>query len=250
MAFRLTEYEKLLKNLAGSGRPLRTVAGFLIAPDKKSIVLRHDVDRWVGRSLAMARLEYENKVASSYYFRYRSGFPTQIIREIKAMGHEVGFHYETLSAAKGEPRIALTMFLNQLDEFRLCADCQTICAHGRPLSQWFSGDMAGTFLGAADGLIGDASATMPADFVVYLTDAGGGWNDTAVNLRDKVGVMPIGVDPLNDESLALTIKERMTIYLNIHPERWCDGPIGLVTQSSLDVAAGFVKFFIKRSRNY
>jgi hypothetical protein len=250
MAFRLIEYEKLLKNLAASGRPFRTVADFLIAPDNKSVVLRHDVDRWVGRSLAMARSEYQKKVASSYYFRYRSGFPAKIIREIKAMGHEVGFHYETLSDAKGDPHIALTMFLNQLDEFRLCADCQTICAHGRPLSQWFSGDMAGTFLGAADGLIGDASATMPEDFVVYLTDAGGRWNDTTVNLRDKVGVMPVGLDPLNEKSLAQILGKQKSLYISTHPEGWCDNSINLAARSSFELVAGLIKLILRKIRNH
>lgn len=250
MAFRLTEYKKLLENLAEFGRPFRTVESFLSAPDKKSIVLRHDVDRMVKRSVAMARLEHENNIAASYYFRYRNGLPKNALLEINAMGHEVGFHYETLSDAKGEPHIALDMFLEQLDKFRLIADCQTICAHGRPLSRWFSGDMAGTFLVAANKLIGDASESMPSDMLIYLTDTGGKWNHPTVNLRDRVGDMQAGINPLNKKSLSRILEEEKSLYVSTHPERWCNNSIDLAAQSSLDIVANLIKRLLRKTRNY
>jgi len=59
------------------------------------VILRHDVDRLPANSLATARMEHETGIRGSYYFRVvTESYEEQVIREIYALGHEIGYHYE------------------------------------------------------------------------------------------------------------------------------------------------------------
>ena len=53
-------------------------------------------------ALRMAELEHELGIQSTYYFRFPYTFKPDIIRKIQALGHEVDYHYEVLSKAKGD----------------------------------------------------------------------------------------------------------------------------------------------------
>jgi hypothetical protein len=246
MAFRLSQYADLVVNLQASGRPVRTVVDFLLRPDRNSIVLRHDVDRNVGRAVRLAELENRLGICSSFYFRRgKNGFPVTAIREMAAMGHETGFHYQTLSIALGDAAIATELFLRQLSEFRKIASCQTICAHGKPMSPWFNGDIATELVESASGIIGDASASMPVDQITYLTDAGGRWNSPAVNLRDRVGSMLLSLDPLVSQDLAQLLECEVSLYISTHPERWCASGSGYLVQVCIDTGASMVKTLLR-----
>ena len=64
------------------------------------IVLRHDVDRLPQNSLKTAQIEHELGIHGSYYFRIvPESFDEKIIREIAALGHEIGYHYEDVDLA-------------------------------------------------------------------------------------------------------------------------------------------------------
>ena len=60
------------------------------------------------RALVTAKIEHELGIKSTYYFRMiKSVFKPQIIRQINEMGHEIGYHYETLSEANGNTKKAI-----------------------------------------------------------------------------------------------------------------------------------------------
>ena len=68
----------------------------------ESLVLRHDVDLLPGNSLRTARLEAEKGMFGIYYFRaVPESWDEGIIRGIAALGHEVGYHYESLTTCDG-----------------------------------------------------------------------------------------------------------------------------------------------------
>ncbi|WP_269849870.1 hypothetical protein [Methanosarcina horonobensis] len=72
---------------------------------ERFVLLRHDVDRMPGRALATAQIEHELGIKATYYFRTSENvFKPDIIRQIRDMGHEIGYHYETLSEAKGDKK--------------------------------------------------------------------------------------------------------------------------------------------------
>jgi hypothetical protein len=62
-----------------------------------TLILRHDVDQQPRSALAMARVERELGVRSSWYFRWRTAHPI-VVDALRGSG-EVGLHYETLTRA-------------------------------------------------------------------------------------------------------------------------------------------------------
>lgn len=70
-------------------------------PDRDFLVVRHDVDITPWSALRMAELEAEEGVRTTYYYRLHAPFYNLMdeaavasVREVAAMGHEVGLHYE------------------------------------------------------------------------------------------------------------------------------------------------------------
>lgn len=98
MDFTFSVYKHLLVAVQPCGYSFQTFADFIQSPKKKTIILRHDVDRLPDNALQMARLEHEAGIAATYYFRaVPESWDESIIREIASLGHEVGYHYENLS---------------------------------------------------------------------------------------------------------------------------------------------------------
>jgi len=55
-----------------------------------------------------------------------------------SLGHEAGYHYESLVKAGGDFSEAIKMFEVELNRLKQIADIKTICAHGSPFSRWDS----------------------------------------------------------------------------------------------------------------
>ncbi|NBJ14100.1 MAG: PEGA domain-containing protein [Dehalobacter sp. 4CP] len=91
-------YEGFLDEIILFGyKPIRVMDYYNHAPiTKKTIVLRHDVDVSAEDALAMAKIEHLRGVKSTYYFRWCTADP-EVLKEVRALGHEVGLHYETLA---------------------------------------------------------------------------------------------------------------------------------------------------------
>ncbi len=100
MDFTLKTYHKLLTTLQEGGYGFQTFSDFIGKPEKPVVVLRHDVDRLPGNALDMAQLEKKMRISGSYYFRTVPGsWDAEIIKKVHDLGHEVGYHYETMSKA-------------------------------------------------------------------------------------------------------------------------------------------------------
>jgi hypothetical protein len=78
----------------------------------KFVILRHDVDARPLNSLRTAQIEASLGIRGTYYFRCREGgFEEENIRIIASLGHEIGYHYETVDQAF---KIQLTKGTRQL----------------------------------------------------------------------------------------------------------------------------------------
>ena len=105
-------------------------------------MIRHDVDRLSANSLRFAIIESELDIMGSYYFRVSPRrLKPFIIDEIAKLGHEIGYHYEDLSNAKGDPEIATGLFEKNLKKLRQYYPVKTICMHGSPLSRYDNRDL-------------------------------------------------------------------------------------------------------------
>ena len=99
--FTLDSYRKLLDSFREAGYGFQPFAEYLERPAERAVILRHDVDKRPGYSVRFARIEEERGIRGTYYFRIRHGrWEEEAIREVHALGHEVGYHYETLQRSK------------------------------------------------------------------------------------------------------------------------------------------------------
>jgi len=241
--FTLSAYRQLLNALQQSDYAFHTfeewcegkVAG-------RYVLLRHDVDLKAGRSLVTAKIEAEMGIRATYYFRIvpQSNQP-EIIREIAALGHEIGYHYEDLSLFNGDNGKAFDHFKTQLTYFRRFYPVKTICMHGSPVSKFDNRDLWKLNDYRELGVIGEpyldflsTPAVLNGD-ITYFTDTARMWDGGKYNVRDK--------SVISDQS-SVTSSKMKTIhstfdfveYINngpiengmmitTHPQRWTDQPL-------------------------
>lgn len=227
--FTVEKYGELCMTLLDAGYQTTTLKGYLTlcADDtaQNIAIMRHDVDRKPLNALKMAKLENELGICSSYYFRYPYTFDVDIIRKIEKMGHEVGYHYEVLSKAKGDYERAIALFEQELAEFRKVCDVSTMGMHGSPLSKYDNRELWRIYDFKDFGILGEAYLSI--NDVSYFSDTGRSW-DRKNKMRD---FMPDGRDgsiPVDttDELMGLIRSKRLErLYILVHPERWASGGV-------------------------
>ncbi len=249
-------YSSILNTLKSSRRVIGGVADFWENQQTARVILRHDADRWVQQSIRLARLENQHGVKATYYFRATpSGhFPVQAIQTIANLGHEVGYHYETLSLCKGDRIKALELFAQNLETFRQIAPCTTVSMHGAPLSPYDNLALLKDIDLRTFGLVGDAVLSFLSEDVIYYTDTGGTWNaDEKMNMRDRIhssATAPLGVFPGSSPAFSTLLETSPSImYISSHPERWAHNQFNLLICRTLDFAAITIKHrLVQKSR--
>lgn len=239
--FMFGKYRVLCRTLLDQGYAIVPVIEWLcrddtgMIPGPRVAVVRHDVDRKPGKALVMAELEHTLGIRSTYYFRYPSSFEPEIIRQISAFGHEIGYHYEVFSKAKGNPEKAIHLFEQELGILRTVCEIRTICMHGSPLSRYDNRDLWNYYDIRDYGIEGGAYLSFQDSTLRYFTDTGRSWNG-AHSVRDVMhGVEPPipSVETTDDLIAWIITSGEDRLYLTVHPERWAirDG----------EWIAGFVK---------
>jgi hypothetical protein len=193
--------------------------------DDKRVILRHDVDRFPLQTQQMALMEAANNICSTYYFRViPSVYKPEIIREVAALGHEIGYHYEDLSLCGGDSKKSIEHFERSLDKLRKFYPVKTICMHGSPLSKWDNKTIWQLYDYKKYGIIADTSVDVDYQKVFYITDNGRAWNRTSVSVRDKVDSsynIPIN----NSYHLIDLVKKGKIpnqVMINAHPDTFFD----------------------------
>ncbi|AKB17605.1 hypothetical protein [Methanosarcina sp. WWM596] len=232
--FTLTKYESLLQAIKETDYSTCTVYDFLKDIPEKCIIFRHDVDRAVNRNLAMAKLEHSYGIKSTYYFRHiEETFKPDIIRQMAGMGHEIGFHYEVMDKANGNPEKAIEIFREELEDLRKIAKINTVCMHGNPLTPWSNRDLWQKYDFRDFGLTGEPYLSIDYNKVFYLTDTGRTWADLKIRVKDTIdksgGELKVNakVDlkaiSSTDDVIHLIRTEKVSrICLLVHPNRWCE----------------------------
>ena len=108
----------------------------------KSHRIRHDVDLRPEFSLRVAQVEAEMGFRATYYFRsMHFESHAEVIKAIVALGHQAGYHYESLTTCKGDMEAAYEDFCRNLERLRGLVPVSTACAHGSPRSPYNSQSM-------------------------------------------------------------------------------------------------------------
>lgn len=246
MDFTIMRYKELLGSLKNAGYTFLPYREFLNNNEDKVIVLRHDVDARKLHSLAFARIQNEMGISGTYYFRVvPQSWDEEVIREIAALGHEIGYHYEDIDLAarnSGRPSRelndewlaaeAIKLFEQHLEQFRKIARVDTICMHGSPRSP-FDNKMVWNYYNYRDyGIIGEPYFDTDFSKVCYITDTGRRWDGHKVSVRDKAPARGNeGDNPFSGLSFHSTadIIEALhkgtfpdRVMMTFHPQRWTD----------------------------
>ncbi|SEO78625.1 hypothetical protein SAMN05216388_101954 [Halorientalis persicus] len=208
-------------------------------------VLRHDMDRKPRNALAMARIEAERGVESTYYVRtIDKTFRPTLIERIAALGHEIGYHYEDLDRADGDPRAALASFERELGRLRGLVDVETVCMHGNPLSPHDNRDLWEHADPADYDLLGEAYLSLDFTDVTYFSDTGRTWRDGDLKVKDHTmgeGDKRVQVDTTPELAGLLLSGGVDRVCLLSHPNRWAGSRPEWLVEGAKDAAINAVK---------
>lgn len=216
-----------------------------------SLVLRHDVDLLPANSLRTARMEAEKGMMGIYYFRaVPESWDEVVIRGIASLGHEIGYHYESLTTCDGDIDRAYEDFCRNLEALRKLVPVKSICMHGSPRSPYDSKEIWQKYDYHALGI--ETEPYLDTDFskVFYLTDTGRRWDGYKVSVRDKIPQFQdewtargLVFHTTNDVIDGLR-QERIPkdLMVTVHPQRW--NPFGFAWCKEL--ALQNVKNIVKR----
>ena len=225
------------------------------------VILRHDVDARPQNSLRLARLEHTLGIRGTYYFRIPHTFQPSIIQEIASLGHEIGYHYETMATIVKEGmrerrdeetkrrrdgetkrmKSAYELFVENLCKFREIVPVTTICMHGSPLSRYDNREIWQKYDYRDLGITGDAYLDIDFNRVAYFTDTGRRWNGAEVSIRDKVSG-PFQFNLKTTEELIRAIPQFPDqVMITIHPQRWNDAFLPWAGELLLQNAKNIIK---------
>lgn len=217
------------------------------------VILRHDVDLKPQNSLEVAKDEKNIGAKASYYFRaVPESWDDRIIREIHQMGHEVGYHYESLTTCHGDVPQAFDDFKKNLEQLRKLVPVSTICMHGSPRSPYDSKDIWKQYDYRSLNIIGEPYLSTDFSKMLYLTDTGRRWDGYKVSVRDKIeGYQEEwnakGWSFHSTDDIITALQENRLpncIMITTHPQRWFDFGIGWVKELMLQNAKNIVKAVI------
>lgn len=232
MDFTPTTYTLLLTELLKSG--FKSTLRF--SSDNQEMILRHDVDKKPIFSLRTAQIESNLGISAIYYFRNVSeSWDSTIIRNIAQLGHEIGFHYESLTTCNGDIDAAYLDFLKGVQKLSdlIGKPIKTICMHGSPRSPYDSRDIWKQYDYHTIGI--DYEPYMDTDWskILYLTDTGRCWDGYKVSVRDKIPSYQDTwiqqglsfhstsniIDALQNPQHPLSLSQK-SLIITTHPQRW------------------------------
>ena len=248
--FTLYKYRQLCEEMLKSEYIVSTVVSYLenSNPGCDTVVLRHDVDLKPERALQMAQLEGELGIRSTYYFRMIEGiFQPRIITGIAEMGHEIGYHYETMDKAKGDYEEAIKIFVQELEELREIVGIKTICMHGNSRTKWDNRDLWGRYDFKEHGIVGEAYLSF--DNIIYLSDTGRTWSGKH-KVKDWLPSagrdctkrkMTMSVSSTDDLIGLMKRLRGENVYIQAHPNKWTDNRTGWTLNLLRDTMGNRVK---------
>lgn len=256
MDFTRKKYTELLVELKKAGYRFKTYSEYCLEkPTGRFVVVRHDVDLRPDYSLATAKIEHGLGVRAVYYFRaVPESWDENIIKEIASLGHEIGYHYESLTTCNGDVEAAYIDFCDNLRRLRGLAEVKTICMHGSPKSPYDSKDIWKKHSFKELSIIGEPYLTTDFSTMLYLTDTGRRWDGYKVSVRDKVagyqeqwcreGYSYHATNEIIGDLQQKLLPEQL--MLTTHPQRWMNFGLGWLKELALQNAKNVVKSWIVR----
>ncbi|WP_157237874.1 hypothetical protein [Desulfobacter curvatus] len=169
-----------------------------------------------------------------------------MIRKLVRRGHEVGYHYETLTRAKGDCFLSISLFEEELEMLRRIVNIKTISMHGSPLSKWNNMDIW-KFYDYKKYDVDEILLSIAYFNIHYFTDTGRSW-ERSYNIRDRVGSISPQNSICSTEDLIeyLQFKIEGPVFINVHPNRWTSGFFNLCISIFSDWGINQIKRMISK----
>lgn len=222
----------------------------------------HDVDLRPAYALRIARIESEQHLHATYFFRVRH-FDSHCatIKAIASLGHAVGYHYESLTTCNGDIDAAYSDFCRNLERLRSLAPVETACAHGSPRSPWNSQDIWKQYDIHALGISYEPMLDTDFSRTLYLTDTGRRWDGYRVSVRDKV---PGWQEQWEREGLSFHSTDDIihalrqvehpihskALLLNTHPQRWMPVGMAWMAEAGMQWGKNIAKRLVVLNQNH
>lgn len=245
-------YERLCQAVISSGYEICTVSGCIKGSCENKVCFRHDIDRFPKNAVCMAELESSLGIKSTYYVRMVYGvFSQDLACRLSSLGHEVGYHYETLVKSKGDFDEARRLFIRELkilEDTGICID--TAAAHGSPLSGYDSKKIMSKEFLLQSGLAGEAYLSIDYNHMAYYTDTGRSWSACDTNIRDRVdsdASWPV-INTLDELIALIESRQLPSICVQTHPERWAYNNLTLLRSRLFDNSTSIAKQILRKVR--
>lgn len=191
---------------------------------KDYIILRHDVDKWPENAVELAKIENKYGLKSTYYWRnVKHVYTPSMIKEQAGLGHEIGYHYETLAQANGDYEKALAIFIEWLEKLRQEAEVSTICMHGSRFTKWDNRHLWNKYDFKDYGITGEPYLSIDYSAIKYISDSGGSWLNKGQRTRDNINDIDnelVYSTPYLIDLIKKGKYDKMVILA--HPDRWND----------------------------
>lgn len=247
MDFTLEKYDELCRAFVDSGYQAIGIADYLSRNTdtlpEYFVLLRHDVDSRTSHALKLAKIEKKYEQIATYFFRtIPSVFEPSTIQEISELGHNIGYHYETLGQTNGNMEQALTLFQQELEKLRQITPVKVASMHGAPLKPWDNRDIWKHAVPEDFDLLGEVYRDIDYSVINYYNDTGRSWNPHRYNMRDHTSHLPPKNVETTDELITLIRSRKLkNISLLVHPERWSENYFRWSLQLTRDVIINLIK---------
>ena len=248
MDFTLRKYNQLLQALIESGIQFR---------------LRHDVDLCPQNSLRTAVIENKLGLRAIYYFRMvPESYNESIIKDIASLGHEIGYHYESLTTSNGDITAAYHDFCENLGKLRRLAPITSICMHGSPRSPYDSRDLWKHYDYHELGINYEPYFDTDFSHTLYITDTGRRWDGYRVSVRDKIpqyqeqwekqGLIFHTTDDIIAQlknPISPLMQSQYAMLITTHTQRWNPFGFSYVKELFIQTIKNWIKRYIIKARN-
>lgn len=179
--FKIDHYRELIQGALGLGYRFATFSEHEAVSEHRLILMRHDIDLSVDNALNFARIEADLRVRATYFVRVHARHYNPFeyhtyrkLREIEALGHEIGLHYEPgFADAVGEEPAAMVRREKAILEALFAHPIVSAAAHLPAKSgMTVTEDNLATF-----GLRYEAYTPRFREAFKYLSDSNGRWRE-------------------------------------------------------------------------
>ncbi|HYE09813.1 MAG TPA: hypothetical protein VEF53_06505 [Patescibacteria group bacterium] len=201
--------------------------------DKSFLILKHDVETNLLKSLRLAEIESMYSHRGSYYVQaYLLGDERNIsiLKKIQDLGHEVSYHHDVMDSNKGDLDKAKVEFQKNVALFEKYGfTVKTVCQHGNPVIEragytsnrdFFRDKEVQESFSSISEIMVNYKQRINNDFK-YISDVGYGWKviydpetNDVVDSSDK----DIPIQDLN--RVIEYIKKNKFVIISTHPHRW------------------------------